>query len=168
VGIRKDLPYYFLGDDAFQLSSSMMKPYHSSDKTHQSAVFNYRVCRGRRVVENAFGILATRFRLFRREQDMEPPGVKKVVMASCTLHNFLRSRSDTLYMPQGSIDWEDKNHEVHEGEWREDFDLEPMDRAAVGKNATDYAKTMRDGLAQFYSSRYGRLSWQDEYIINML
>lgn len=164
VGIRKNLPYFFVGDDAFQLSSTMMKPYSSADKTHQSAIFNYRLSRARRVVENAFGILATRFRLFRREQDMEPRGVKKVVMASCSLHNFLRTRSDTLYMPQGLIDWEDKNHDVHDGEWRQDFELAPLDRAAVGRNATDYAKDMRNGLARFFNSRYARLPWQDVYV----
>lgn len=54
------VPYFFVGDDAFPLSSWMMKPYPHRGLTHEKRIFNYRVSRARRVVENAFGILANR------------------------------------------------------------------------------------------------------------
>nr|CAI5843193.1 unnamed protein product [Callosobruchus analis] len=41
-----------------------MKPYQQKGISHEEKIFNYRLCRARRVVENVFGILASRFRIF--------------------------------------------------------------------------------------------------------
>ena len=57
-----DIPDVIVGDDAFQLSSFMMKPYSSRVLTDEQLVLNYRFSRFRRVSENAFGILTARFR----------------------------------------------------------------------------------------------------------
>jgi hypothetical protein len=58
--------YHFLADDAFGLSQRLMKPYPLRNLDPIQRVFNYRFSRTRRVVENAFGILAARFRVFRQ------------------------------------------------------------------------------------------------------
>ena len=57
---QRPLPYYILGDDAFALREWMIKPYPSRQLSLEERVFNYRQSRARRVVENAFGILANR------------------------------------------------------------------------------------------------------------
>ncbi|KAF0697247.1 protein ANTAGONIST OF LIKE HETEROCHROMATIN PROTEIN 1-like, partial [Aphis craccivora] len=60
-------PYVFVVDSAFALNKHMMKPYSGvHDKGNGKRVFNYRLSRARRVVENAFGIMASVFRVFRR------------------------------------------------------------------------------------------------------
>ena len=61
-GDNRDTPYYMVGDDAFPLRAWMVKPYPHKYLTHDERIFNYRCSRGRRVVENAFGILASRWR----------------------------------------------------------------------------------------------------------
>lgn len=58
------LPYTFIGDQAFPLMVNLMKPYPDKNITRKEKIFNYRLSRARRVVENAFGILASRFRVF--------------------------------------------------------------------------------------------------------
>lgn len=63
-GTNELLPYVFIGDEAFPLMNNLMKPYPQRGINHDQRIFNYRLCRARRVVENVFGILASRFRVF--------------------------------------------------------------------------------------------------------
>ena len=55
----------------------------------KKSVFSYRLSRARRVVENAFGILTQRFRVFLRPIAVRVDVDDKIVKASCCLHNLL-------------------------------------------------------------------------------
>ena len=63
-GDDRDMPFFIVADDAFALRAWLMKPYAHRNLTKEEEVFNYRTSRARRVVENAFGILANRWRVF--------------------------------------------------------------------------------------------------------
>lgn len=84
------LPYVFVGDDTYSLSNSMMKPYPGRAITKEQRIFNYRLSRARRVVENAFGILVATFRVYKKLIAVEPEKATSIVLATCVLHNFLR------------------------------------------------------------------------------
>ena len=71
----KSLPNWPAGgvivaDEAFPLGADIMRPYPRALRQHRLSeaeqVFNYRLSRVRRIVENAFGILAQRFRILNR------------------------------------------------------------------------------------------------------
>jgi hypothetical protein len=55
---EKSVPYFFIGDEAFPLSENLMKVYPGQHpKDSKERIFNYRICRARRVVENIFGLV---------------------------------------------------------------------------------------------------------------
>ncbi|XP_021709737.1 putative nuclease HARBI1 [Aedes aegypti] len=55
------LPFFFVADDAFPLCKRIMKPYSSRGFTDEEKIFNYRLSRARRCIENAFGILCAKW-----------------------------------------------------------------------------------------------------------
>lgn len=58
-GPNSPTPYFFVGDSAFPLKMYMLRPYPGRYLPDNKTIFNYRLLRARRVIENAFGILAT-------------------------------------------------------------------------------------------------------------
>lgn len=108
-GRKTSMPYFVIGDEAFQLNEHVMKVYsgfHPKGSTKRN--FNYRLCRARRVVENVFGISSSVFRVLRKPMFLEPEKAEVVVMAVAHLHNFLRKsmNSVNIYTPSDSFDKE--------------------------------------------------------------
>ena len=121
-GTQSLFPYVILADDAFPLKDYIRKPYSQSGLTQERRIFNYRLSRARRIVENAFGILSNSFRIFMTPIGLVPEKVETITMVCCILHNVLHSKveSRSIYMPPGSIDTEDEDtHTVRPGEWHQ-------------------------------------------------
>ena len=86
------LPYVFVADDAFGLKNHMMKPYPNQNLPIDQRIFNYRLSRARRVIENTFGIATTRFRVFRRPIIAKTQKVIIITKAVVALHNYLMKK----------------------------------------------------------------------------
>ncbi|XP_072166409.1 uncharacterized protein [Diadema setosum] len=93
-----------------------MKPYGRRNLDQQQKIFNYRLSRARRVVENAFGILALRFQCFLGQMRQEPDTVRLLVEAAIMLHNLIRKRYQALDVRM--LDQEDAQHNLIPGAWR--------------------------------------------------
>lgn len=160
-------PYVFLADDAFPLTENICKPY-STDLNIGSPkrVCNYRISRARRIVENAFGLFASVFRVLHTTIDVKLEYVQKIVMACAYLHNFLRRNigAQTLYTPTETFDNEDVNiGTVVPGSWRNDeMLLTPLQ--SIGRNSSTRAKEIRDEFMQYFMTERGRVAWQDIYL----
>lgn len=57
------VPYVLVADDAFALRENVLKPYSQRGLDMVQRVFNYRLSRARRIIENVFGIMSARFRV---------------------------------------------------------------------------------------------------------
>ena len=89
---NEDVPYFLIGDDPFALRSSMMKPYSHRGMVDEERIFNYRLSRARRVVENVFGILANRFQVLLTTMNHAPATVRLIITTCMCLHNLMRMR----------------------------------------------------------------------------
>lgn len=89
-----EVPYVFIGDEAFPLLCNLMRPFpRENNITQNKRIYNYRLCRARRVVENAFGILSVRWRVYKRPFECKVDTAIKIVKATCVLHNYLMEHS---------------------------------------------------------------------------
>lgn len=155
----KNISCHFVGDDAFALNTRMLKPFPHKFLSEREKIFNYRLSRSRRVVENVFGIMASKFQVLRGEIRLNVEHTTNVVHAICVLHNLLRQHCGGSYMPPGSYDVEDLNHNIVPGDWRNMENL-PGVRPTSHKNPTTVAKKMRSDLADFFMSPAGEVPWQ--------
>ena len=107
-------PFLFTADDAFPLKTWMMKPYKGSFLDENQRVFNYRLSRARRIIENTFGIATARWRVWRRPVLASPENVTNIAKAVCVLHNYLmieesgQPHEAKKYCPIGFTDSEDR------------------------------------------------------------
>lgn len=160
---RNNMNFVFVSDDAFALHPNIIKPYSDKSLTHAERIFNYRLSRVRRTVENAFGILANRFRVFHTPINMKVDKIEWVVLASCALHNFLRRNSSGYYIPTNTIDSEDLDGgRIINGTWRNGTSLDPL-RPSTTRNPSKEAKENREIYKNYFIGE-GKVSWQDNFI----
>lgn len=157
------VPYVVLADDAFPLSYNVMKPYPLKNLTKDEKIFNYRLSRGRRMVESSFGILASRFRVFLTTINLAPEKVTCITLAACTLHNLLTEKRKHLYTCHNLITRTEDDHQYQD--IHIDEDLQRMQTLArqvhIGGNR--HGREIRDIFKTFYSG-CGKVPWQEKYI----
>ena len=156
-------PFVVIADDAFPMGKHLVKPYSRRQMNHSQRVFNYRLSRARRCAENAFGILATRFRIFLTEIHTSPENATDVVLAACCLHNLLRRKCGSSYIPPGSVDLEDANQHLIPGDWRQHERLLRFIKTRQ-RNASRFAKRIRSDLEEYFTSIPGSVPWQNRAI----
>lgn len=155
---NKKKPYVLIGDEAFQVTPNFMKPYNKTVLNDDCRIFNYRLSRARNVVKNAFGILSSRFKIFRRSVNLDPQKVSKIVLACCHLHNYL-SKSEK-YIRNNDVDFENINTgDIRPASWRtESQELIPTPR--LRGNPTIEAKAVRDEFCEYFNTT-GAVPWQN-------
>ena len=162
-GINTEVPFVFVGDEAFPLRTNMFRPYPGKNLAELESIFNYRLSRARRIIENSFGILAARWHIFRRPIIATPQNVITFTKAAIALHNYLRTTRSSVYCPPAFTDAEDWVGNALQGEWRrkvsEDSGLSRLEQVG-GNRYTRSSDTYRD----YFQSPEGELSWQYNHV----
>lgn len=143
-----------------------------TDLAIEKRVFNYRLSRERRIVENVFGILAARWRIFRRPLEAKPDNVDHMVKATIVLHNYLLSTDASIeptvrYVPPRFVDYIGENGDIHAGQWREITrgDTNFLDVGRMGANiASRNASNIRDTFMNYFQSNSGMVPWQNDVV----
>uniref|UniRef100_A0A8C9XPS4 DDE Tnp4 domain-containing protein n=1 Tax=Sander lucioperca TaxID=283035 RepID=A0A8C9XPS4_SANLU len=113
-----DVPHVMVGDAAFPLKARM-------------------------VVENAFGILASRWRIFHRGINLHPKNVDTLVVAACILHNFLLAPSENVRLLE---------------------EADELGRHMAPVRNMGGNRASMESFATFLSSPEGSVSWQDRMV----
>ena len=164
------LPFYLVGDEIFALKPWLLRPYPGKNIKEEESIFNYRLSRARRVIENCFGILVARWRIFCRAIQAKVETVQAIVQAAICLHNYLRQTDTASYCPAGFVDSFDDSGNILPGEWRRitsaDEDSSALRNlpAARGTRYRNYALDVREALKAYVNSDQGAVPWQWDYI----
>lgn len=158
------LPFVFVGDDAFGLKPHMMKPYPFQNLSIDKRVFNYRLSRARRLIENVFGIATSRFRVFRRPIIACKRKVVSITKAIVALHNFLMThneQSNSTYCPIDFVD-RDNPEGLIPGHWRNDADMIQGLQELSGNSSNNFSRDAADVRNKFktYFNNEGAVEWQ--------
>lgn len=161
-GIQSNLPFVFIGDEAFKLMTNFMTPYRQSNRIgYEEKCFNYRLSRARRVVENAFGIMANRFRVLLSQIATNVDKVDDIVLACWVLHNFLRRKCINYILPN-NIDTEDiTSGNILLGDTHTSEELLSLD--VRQEFATADAKAVRKAYKEFYNNA-GAVDFQNRFV----
>ncbi|XP_008189766.1 uncharacterized protein LOC103311814 [Acyrthosiphon pisum] len=129
-----------IGDYAFPLRTNLLKPYRKTGLNNSEIIFNYRLSRARRVVENLFGILVWWFRIFSKPIDLKSKTIDK------------------------AVDREDLNNgNIISGEWREHVNSLDSVSQIGSNNYKRAAEEVRNLLAKYFME-VNPLPWQWEKV----
>lgn len=164
------LPYVLVGDEIFALKTWLMKPYGGKDLCESKHIFNYRLSRARRTIENTFGILAARWQIYHKPIRAEISTIDSIVRSTVALHNYLMCTDNAHYAPSGFMDSYSSDGIV-DGDWRAIVAQAPnpaLVHAAriASMNYTHDAKTTRDCFRNYVNSEQGAVSWQLNHVRN--
>ncbi|KAK4885102.1 hypothetical protein RN001_001373 [Aquatica leii] len=160
----KSLPCFFVADEAFPLRKNLMRPYPRKIANKEQLIFNYRLSRGRLMIENNFGILASRWRILRKPIIAHPKTVDSIIKATVVLHNFLRTvRANDSYF-HNIVDNENQSGEVTPGLWRTEIDGFENIQCQGSRNYSHEVTRIRDELCIYFNSSAGSVPWQDGMI----
>ena len=143
------IPHVLLGYEAFPLRCNLMRPSARNALTNERHIFNYRLSRARRVVENAFGILANCWKIYHHHIYLNPNNVTTVVKATVVLHNILMLPNDKVH-----TDIIDNRGKI--------FDDMFEDLTKQGNSPATTSNDVRNYFTDYFNIDCGSVEWQND------
>uniref|UniRef100_A0A2Q4T569 DDE Tnp4 domain-containing protein n=1 Tax=Caenorhabditis japonica TaxID=281687 RepID=A0A2Q4T569_CAEJA len=82
------VPAFLLADNGFAHTKTVMQPYRKTQLTSENHLFNEQLSASRVKIENLFGILTSKFKIFRRDLNLDPENSRALIIAACVIHNI--------------------------------------------------------------------------------
>lgn len=155
-----DFPYVLMGDEAFPLSTYMMRPYPRSGQLNISRkIFNYRLSRARRSVECTFGIFVSKWRIYRQPIVANTATAVKAIQATVVLHNYIINKELDLPLAE-------RRYCIMQEEERNFLVTSKGLTAASNRNVSRQSAAMkiRDNFAHYFE-HVNPLSWQWDKVL---
>ncbi|KAG8233052.1 hypothetical protein J437_LFUL004273 [Ladona fulva] len=153
---EKLVPFVFVADVAFALSENIMKPYpgHKPGSSSPERVFNYRLSRARRIIENVFGIMSAKFKIFLKSISLHPDEVETVKMLNRRVFTLplvhLIQMIPTITL---SPDHREKKLDSNA----------LMSLQTIPRKAVSEVQQIPDEFREYFMSDEGTVSWQYSY-----
>lgn len=151
-GTREKIQFFFVADEAFPLKQYIMRPFPGLGLNVRKRIFNYRLSRARRIIENSFGILVARWRVFLTPIDANLESVEKMIGACVCLHNFLMA-DQTRYNSEDADTVNVLATSIFE-------DITKLS----SNNAKKRIIEIRESLSYYFMTKFGAVSWQFDQI----
>ena len=124
------------------------------------------------MIENSFGVLTARWRLFSHPINSDIENCEAFIKAAFALHNYLQIEKSGFedeskqYIPSDFVDRDDPNGEVIPGTWRNFANTggtTEIGRMGSNNSARSLSR-VRDKFAEFFISPCGTVPWQNQCI----
>ena len=147
---------YYMVDAAYTNMPGFMAPFRAArDTQHEraaKALFNRRHASVRNIIERSFGVLKKRFPILKGPmQNYRIATQNNIVLACCTLHNFMRdyAPNDEYFDEEAALgaqlDLQDGGNEIHEAQ--------PIDMSQQG--IQNWNENRRAIAVHMYVNRHG-------------
>ena len=149
---REGFPPYLLGDSGYPNLPWLVTPHRGNNLTMLEALYNMKLRRGRRVVENAFGILKMTWRELLGKSELNVVYMPDVITACAILHNILRKQANEDLEALGAMV---NNGGVEEGDDDANSDTEfynVCDDEGPQSRVTNDGEDLRHRLASYLGS----------------
>ncbi|XP_060672781.1 uncharacterized protein LOC125420021 [Ziziphus jujuba] len=155
---------YYVVDSGFPCTMGFLPPfrgeryhlqeYHGRGRQPRGPkeLFNYRHSSLRNVIERFFGVLKARFRILKMMPPYKQSRQPLIVIACCTLHNFIRkwAQNDVMF-----TQWEEEEQEIEDEEAS----------TSGSNNSIDLSDEVATAMAA-YRNQLSQVMWHD-YVIQM-
>ena len=160
------LPYVLVGDEAFPLTEYLLRPYPGkAGLTQNRKIYNYRLSRARRTIENTFGILVSQWRILKKPIICTVDKAMKIVQAIVCIHNWIRHQDldENQYVTPTMVDQDDPDNpnKFLPGSWRQEINNSSMKNITrcSTNNSSRQAANIREEFCRFFNNE-GAVSWQ--------
>lgn len=120
------------------------------------------------MIENSFGILVSKWRIFRKPIEANTSTVRHIVKATVSLHNWLRKydfeNPEFNYLTPEIVDSYDSNGRRIDGTWRGEEAGGLVDASFSNtRNHTRKVAAIREKFMKYFSNE-GAVGWQYDHI----